>query len=197
MGTSLSALLGALLATSGAPLASAPAPAVARATGAFVEPLKDERGVEGLRSTFVVDAPADAVLNVLWDVSRFKSIFPEVRDMQVLAHHPGNTIDVRFEIDAVVASPSYTLRRCLTPAAAGGGEVSWLSIAGDIKSIRGSWLVVPIDATRCRVIYTSFVDVGPVFVSGMVRGVAMRKATDLAERVRAAARRYASAAPAH
>jgi ribosome-associated toxin RatA of RatAB toxin-antitoxin module len=149
-----------------------------------VEELADVEGTPGLRAVFDVDAPADVVLDLLWDVRRFRSIFPDIHALEVVGRPDASTIDVRFVVDAVVAKPTYTLRRTLD---AKQRVVRWTNIAGDLDRVVGSWAVEELDGTRSRVRYTSFVDVGVVGVSGMYRSLVVGKVDQMAARVRAAA----------
>jgi ribosome-associated toxin RatA of RatAB toxin-antitoxin module len=146
--------------------------------------LADPGGVPGLRAAFDVDAPADVVLDLLWDVARFRSIFPDIKALDVVAHPDDRTIDVRFFVDAVVATPTYTLRRSLDRA---GRRVSWKSIGGDLKHIAGAWTVTPTSPTTSRVTYESFVDTGVVGVSSVYRSLVVGRVEQMVGRVRAAA----------
>jgi ribosome-associated toxin RatA of RatAB toxin-antitoxin module len=147
--------------------------------------LADPAGVPGLRAGFDVDASADVVLALLWDVSRFRSIFPDIKALDVVARPDDHTVDVRFFVDAVVATPTYTLRRSLD---VGARRVRWVSVAGDLKHVAGSWTVTPRTATTCRVTYESYVDVGIVGVSSAYRSLVVGRVEQMAARVRAAAR---------
>lgn len=162
----LAALLGALaLSTSSAPT---------------IVPLSDADGTPGVSATFEVDAPRDVVVDLLWDVSRFRRIFPDIKSLAVVRDaHP--VVDVRFDVDAVIASPTYTLRRTLDVAA---GEIRWVSIAGDVKRIAGRWIVRAVDERRSRVTYESFVDVGVPGLSGVYRDLVKAKLDQMAGRVR-------------
>jgi ribosome-associated toxin RatA of RatAB toxin-antitoxin module len=147
-------------------------------------------GVKGLRARFRVKAPADVVLQTLWDVHRFREIFPDIHALDVLAESSDDAhahVDARFTVDAVLATVHYTLRRELDRASR---SVQWKNIDGDLKYVRGSWTVAPVDgdAGQCDVVYTSFVDVGTFVPTGMVRDIAMSKLEQMATRVRAATR---------
>lgn len=174
----------------------AQAPAVPVAGGSVdvraqpvVEPLVDPQAVKGLRATFYVAAPPELVLETLWDVDRFRSIFPDIESLQVVAERGDASIDARFFVDAVFKKVSYTLRRDLDR---GKRCVTWHSIGGDVKLVKGSWTVEPTaDPRVSRVIYTSFVDVGYVVPTGLVRDVAIGKVDEMAKRVRAACARKA------
>jgi ribosome-associated toxin RatA of RatAB toxin-antitoxin module len=164
----------------------AQSPPSPEATGAVeVVELSDGDGVPGLRATFVVDAAADVVLDLLWDVTRFRTIFPDIEALTVLARPDDDTVDVRFFVDAVVATPTYTLRRSIDR---GGRRVSWVNIGGDLKKIVGSWSVSPAGPARSRVVYESFVDVGVAGVSGMYRSLVLGRVDQMVARVQAAAR---------
>lgn len=150
-----------------------------------VEQLSAPDDTKGLRAVFLVAAPPDVVLETLWDVRRFRQIFPDIEKLEVLAERPGS-VDARFTVDAVLAKVHYTLRRDVDRAAR---RVEWRSIGGDIKAIRGSWQVQPTaNPMVSQLTYTSFVDVGYAVPSGLVRDTALKKVDQMAERVRSACR---------
>lgn len=173
-----------------------------------VEPLEAPDGVKGLRAVFDIahlttDADADRCLETLWDVRRFRTIFPDVKSLEVLAPAPekvpaATQLDVKFTVDAVVQTTTYTLRRSIDR---GARKIEWHRIAGDVPTIRGSWAVTVVSpkdhsAPRvARVTYTSFVDVGYFVPTGMVRDLAMGKVNEMAARVRAACAPPRLAAP--
>jgi ribosome-associated toxin RatA of RatAB toxin-antitoxin module len=158
---------------------------LAAATSADAPVVKElvERDVKGLSAVFVVDAPPDRIIEVLWDVAAFPKIFPDIKKMDVLARSPSQ-IDVRFTVDATLAEPTYTLRRTLDAAQR---RITWINIAGDVRHIHGSWSVRPLDdGARSEVTYTSFVDVGRIVPTALVRDLAIGKVEAMAKRVRAA-----------
>lgn len=168
-------LTGLLATTSPAPMATAPPPTIV--------PLSDTDGTPGVAATFGVEAPVDVVLDLLWDVSRFRRIFPDIKSLQVMRDaHP--VVDVRFDVDAVIAAPNYTLRRTLDVKQ---GEIRWFSIAGDLKRLAGRWIVKPDGTTRSVVTYESFVDVGVPGVSTVYRDLVKTRLDQMAGRVRRAA----------
>lgn len=175
------ALLLSLLAQTPGPPAAKPGPVAADPD---VEPLLDVDDVKGLKAAFFVAAPPDQVLETLWDVKRFRQIFPDIKSLEVLAERGDSSVDAKFFVDAVFKDVSYTLRRDVDRKAR---VITWKSIGGDLKVVRGSWMVLPTsDPAVSKVVYTSFVDIGSFVPTGMVRDVAMGKVNQMAARVRAA-----------
>ncbi len=165
------ALLTALL------VASPPGPTL-------IEGITDVDGDPGIHAAFDVDADADIVLELLWDVSRFKTLFPDINEITVLARPDDRTVEVRFVIDAVVAKPNYTLRRTIDRAAR---HISWISIAGDVKKIVGHWQITAVPGEhRSRLTYQTVVDVGVPGASTLYRSLVMGKIEMVIDRVRAA-----------
>jgi carbon monoxide dehydrogenase subunit G len=159
---------------------------VAAAEPPQVEALTAADGVHGLRATFDVAGDPDVVLQTLWDVDRFRAIFPDIKSLTVLSSRKDGAteVDVQFFVDAVFRDVSYTLRRRVDRLKR---TVTWRAIGGDLAVVRGSWSVQPTsDPAMARVTYTSFVDVGYLVPTGMVRDVALGKVKHMAERVRAA-----------
>ena len=161
-------------------------------TGApFIEALQ-ESGVDGVRSSFGVEGDMPVVLDALWDVQKLIVLSPDVESVDVVARRL-NQVDVRFRVSAFFTRVEYTLRRTLIP----GARISWVSIAGDVKSIRGSWTVRPGPRPHTtRVVYTSFVDIGGVVPSALVRDVVKGKLAALTDRVRNVAAGAATTSPA-
>ncbi len=175
-----------------------------------VEPLEAPDGVKGLRAVFDIpaasvssDGDTDACLETLWDVRRFRTIFPDVKSLEVLAPAldkvpTATQLDVKFTVDAVLQTTTYTLRRTIDRTAR---KIEWQRIAGDVPTIRGSWAVTTVSPKDhsaqpvVRVTYTSFVDVGYFVPTGMVRDVAMGKVNEMAKRVRSACTPPKRAAP--
>lgn len=147
-------------------------------------------GIKGLRATFYVAAPPDRVLDVLWDVRRFPEMFPDIKDMKVLAGRDAQ-LDVRFRVDAVLAEVTYTLRRTVDRERR---LIRWREIAGDLERVRGSWRVEATDDPgTSRVTYASFVSVSAFVPESVYRDIAIGKVEELTERVRAAVRAPAAA----
>ena len=160
------------------------APALDVTAAPAVVPLTAPDGVKGLKASFYVAGAPDAVLETVWDVRRFRAIFPDIQALDVLAARGDTEVDARFSVDAVLAKVTYVLRRDLDRARR---TVTWTSIGGDLKSVRGSWTVLGTeDPAVSQVIYTSFVDVGYIVPTGMVRDIALGKVAEMAGRVRAA-----------
>lgn len=176
-----------------------------------VEALEAPDGVKGLRAVFDIPVAAevdierdvDACLETLWDVRRFRTIFPDVKSLDVLAPAAekvptATQLDVKFTVDAVLQTTTYTLRRTIDRSAR---KIEWQRIAGDVPTIRGSWAVTAVSAQDhsaapvVRVTYTSFVDVGYFVPTGMVRDIAMGKVNEMATRVRVACTPPKRAAP--
>ncbi len=156
-----------------------------------ITPLSGTDDTPGVRCAFDVDAPPAVVLDLLWDVSRFKRIFPDIKELVVEGSPTATQADVRFAVDAVVAKPTYTLRRTLDVSA---GDIRWKNIAGDLPVVVGRWHVAPRADGGANVAYESFVDVGIPGVSTIYRNIVLSKLQQMVERVRAAAA-VAAAAP--
>ena len=140
-------------------------------------------GIKGLRARFVVAAPVDTTLKLLWDIRRFPDIFTGIENMKVLSS-TDTTIEVYFEVDAVIRNAEYRLERKLDRKAR---TIRWREIGeGDVKYARGSWTVEPGADGYSMVTYASFVDVGYAVPTGLVRAMAIRKVDELASRIRGA-----------
>ncbi len=162
--------------------------AVVVAAAPLIEPVHDAEGTPGVKAVFDVDADADAVLELLWDVDRFLLIFPDIKELHVERRPDDRTVQVRFVVDAVVAKPTYTLLRKIDR---GQRTISWVNVAGDLDKIVGHWRIAPrassSSAPSCTVTYQSVVDVGVPGANGMYRGLVMGKLEEMIGRVQKAA----------
>lgn len=152
--------------------------------------LTDEAGTKGIEAVFCIAAPADFVLELLWEPANYPALFPDVKEHSVLARD-STTMEVAFRVDAVIKTIRYVLHRTLDREAR---QVRWRELSGDLRRIRGGWTVEPIDApTMCRVTYRTFVDIGRFVPSRALAIGAKRKAGEMTERVRRVAAELASA----
>jgi carbon monoxide dehydrogenase subunit G len=146
-----------------------------------VETVKHPDGFSGLRASFTVAAARERIWAVLVDYANFPKLFPDVQKMRVLAQDQYGA-QVEFWINAIVAHYHYVLyRRYDEP----GRRLTWTQIAGDLKRIEGSWEIR--DTPRPAVhllIYESYVDIGGVIPTALVRLEATRKAREMGERLR-------------
>ena len=160
---------------------AAPAPDAPLLKAPHTEEVRDAHGVNGMRCTFDVDAPPDVVLESVWDVHRFRKIFPDIKSLDILAERQ-DEVDVRFVAQVAVMELNYTLRRKVDRSAR---TIRWTALAGDADSIEGGWTLAP-HGTGTRVVYETYVDIGGIVPSSLVRDFAISKAAALADRVRGA-----------
>jgi ribosome-associated toxin RatA of RatAB toxin-antitoxin module len=150
-----------------------------------IDEVVDAAGVPGVRAEFDVDADPDALLGLLWDVSRFRQIFPDIQELHVEAAPDDRTVVVRFVVDAVIKQVTYTLRRRLDRQRR---TIAWVSVAGDLEQITGHWIVRPDGQGKSRVTYQSVVDVGLLpGATSIYRSMVMGKLTEVIARVQGAA----------
>lgn len=164
-------------------------PAAGDASAPVIVPMKSRvktegvEGIPGLHATFEINAPRDKVLETLWNIDRFKEIFPDIKKLTV-KKRADDMVRAEFHVDAVLKEISYTLHRTVDREK---GDIVWREAGGDLEKIRGAWRVRPTsDARVTRVTYESFVEVGGFVPTGLYRDLAMRKVTEMAARVRAA-----------
>ncbi|MGO8992190.1 MAG: SRPBCC family protein [Polyangiaceae bacterium] len=145
----------------------------------------DEEGTKGLEAVFEVDAPPDALLELLWAPANFNRLFPDIKEARVVAGDGAggcDELDVAYRVDAVVREVSYVLRRTRDRAAR---TITWREIGGDLRRVRGGWRIEPsARAGASRVTYRAFVDVVRFVPTGLVRDGAKRKLAEMISRVR-------------
>jgi len=150
-----------------------------------ISEVKDADDVPGVRAEFDVDADPDALLQLLWDVSQFKLIFPDIKELTIKSAPDDRTVVVEFAVNAVVKDLRYTLRRVVDREQR---SIRWVSVAGDLKKIVGHWQLTRREGGGCHVVYQSIVDVG--FVPGastVYRAGVLAKMNEVVGRVKNAA----------
>jgi len=143
--------------------------------------LVDELGTKGLEILFVVGAPPDDVLELLWDHRNYGRLYPEVKAVAVI-RELADEIDLEFQVDAVIKKVRYVLRRNVDRDKR---EIVWRELSGDLKRVRGLWKIsASADASVSEVTYRAFVDIGRFVPTSLVRDLALRKAAEMVARVR-------------
>ncbi len=138
-------------------------------------------GIDGLRATFYVGCTPKETEEMLWDISRFQEIFPDIQRLKVLKRTK-TQIDAEFGIDVKVAWVSYTLRRHLNSKAR---RIWWEELGGDLNHVRGEWRLWPTaDPNVTKVRYSSFVEVSAFVPTSMIRDGALGAVKKLPEKVR-------------
>lgn len=147
----------------------------------LVDALNNENGVPGLIAAFSVSAPRENIWKAFVDYDNFSNIFEGVKKLEVKSEDDqGATVE--FWIDAVLADLNYTLYRKYERP---NYKLTWNRTQGDLEIIEGSWEII--DSPRPEkkiVVYSSFVKVGRLVPTKLVRWGAMRKAEDMCKKLR-------------
>jgi Polyketide cyclase / dehydrase and lipid transport len=156
-----------------------------------IREVTDDANTRGLEAIFYVAVPPTPLLDILWNVSNFGRLFPDIQETRIMDTDgltPPNRIDVAYRVDAVVKVVSYVLRRRLDRATR---AITWREISGDLRRVRGGWWVEATDAPETtdapeisRVTYRAFVDIGRFVPTRLVAKGAKRKAGEMIARVR-------------
>jgi ribosome-associated toxin RatA of RatAB toxin-antitoxin module len=144
----------------------------------------DDEGTKGLETVFEVDVLPDPLLEILWAPANFRRLFPDVKEVRVLADE-GTTLDVAYRVDAMIREVSYTLRRTLDREAR---TIQWRELGGDLRRVRGGWRLEPSARPGAsRVTYRAFIDIAKIVPTGLVRESAKRKLGEMVTRLRSVA----------
>lgn len=147
----------------------------------LVEEVKTVSGVPGVRVLFVVKATREAIWSTLLDYDNFPKFFQGINDLKVLERNLDGA-QVEFWIDAVLTDLHYILYR---DYAEPKYRLTWQRIAGDLKTIQGSWEILDTDnADKKLLIYESYVDIGFSMITWAIRKGAKRKAATMGHRLR-------------
>lgn len=111
---------------------------------------------ERVEDEVVIDAPHDAVADVITDVEAYPAWAQGVRETRVLSTYgDGSPKRAQFRVDARVAELSYTIEYHHE-----GSEVSWHLVEGDVLTqLDGRYTLTEIGDGRTKVRYHLEVDV--------------------------------------
>lgn len=145
-------------------------------------PVSSMEGLPGMRAMFTVAASRERIWSVLVDYEHFLQIFPDLSKLRVLSQDAQGA-RIEYWADAVFLSLHYVLyRHYIEP----GRRLTWKRVAGDLKRIEGSWEIR--DTPRPGVhllVYESYVQVGGLVPTTLVRQSALRRTREMGERLRA------------
>ena len=147
-----------------------------------IEEVTNDQGVAGLRATFQLNASREAIWDLLTDYDRFRETFKRIHSLEVLNENDRGAM-VRFKIKVLFLSFDYTLQRDYERP---HELLTWHRTAGDFRQVSGSWKILPgTDAGTQVVIFESFVDVGYLIPTAMVRDRAARELETTVTQIRA------------
>src|SRR5438128_5492727 len=96
-----------------------------------VEAVQHPDGLSGVRAAFAVSASRERIWAVLLDYANFSKIFPDIRNLHVLAQDQQGA-KVEYWVNALLSKYHYVLyRRYDEP----GRRLTWTRIAGDLKRV--------------------------------------------------------------
>jgi carbon monoxide dehydrogenase subunit G len=147
-----------------------------------IEDVTNDSGVKGLRATFQLNASREAIWDLLTDYDRFTETFTGIRSLKVI-NEDDRGARVRFKIKVAFMSFDYTLQRdYVRPYEL----ITWHRTGGDFRHLSGSWGITPGPAEDIQEItYESFVDVGFLVPTALVRDGAASELEETVRRMRA------------
>lgn len=147
-----------------------------------IEDVTNDKGVKGLRATFQLNASREAIWDLLTDYDRFTETFTGIRSLEVISEDDQGA-RVRFKIKVAFLTFDYTLQRdYVRPYEL----ITWRRTGGDFRDLSGSWGIIPGPVEGIQeIIYESFVDVGFLVPTALVRDGAARELEKTVTRMRA------------
>ena len=148
---------------------------------ALIRDVTNPSNVPGVLVFFVVSASRDAVWRTLVDYRNFTKVFPDIDQIKVLSEDQQGA-RVRAWMSVLWMKFDYTLDRIYERP---GYRLSWQRSGGSFKHISGSWEILDIeDPERLLVIYESYVEIGFVVPTALVRSGARDRAKAMTQRFR-------------
>lgn len=162
--------------------AIAPGEGAATEESILIEHVTNDRGVHGLRATFQLQASRDAIWTLLTDYDRFMETFKGLRGVKILDEDERGA-RVRYKIKAWILNFEYTLQRdYVRPYEL----ITWRRTGGDFRLISGAWMILPGPREdQHEIVYESYVDVGFLVPTALVRNRAAQELEKTIQRMRA------------
>lgn len=159
----------------------APGDGAATEESILIEDVTSDQGVHGLRATFYLQASRDAIWALLTDYDRFKETFKGIRHIEILDEDDSGA-RVRYTIKAWILTFEYTLQRdYVRPYEL----ITWRRTDGDFRAISGAWMILPGPREDLhQIIYESYVDVGFLIPTKLVRNRAAQELENTISRIR-------------
>ena len=143
-----------------------PGDGVATEDSIIIEDVTNDQGIHGLRATFHLPASRKAIWALLTDYDRFKETFKGIRHIEIIDEDERGA-RVRYKIKAWILTFDYTLQRdYVRPYEL----ITWRRTGGDFRVISGSWMILPGPRDDLhQIVYESYVDVGFLIPTALVR----------------------------
>jgi len=163
-------------------VALAPGDGAATEESIIIEDVTNDQGVHGLRATFRLQASREAIWALLTDYDRFKETFTGIRHIEIIDEDERGA-RVRYTIKAWILTFDYTLQRdYVRPYEL----ITWRRTGGDFRVISGVWMILPGPREDLHeIVYESYVDVGFLIPTTLVRNRAARELEKTIARMRA------------
>lgn len=147
----------------------------------IIEEIENDQGIPGVRAVFIVEASREDIWSTLTDYVNFKRFFHDIDEMKVISTD-SNGAQVEFWVDAVLKKLHYVLQRNYVKP---GYHLTWNKVSGDLKDIQGSWQIKETHSFEKKLlIYESYVDLGSVVVTWVIRLGAKQKAKKMTYNLR-------------
>ena len=159
----------------------APGEGAAADESIIIEDVINDQGVHGLRATFYLQASRDAIWTLLTDYDRFKETFKGIRRIEIIDQNERGA-RVRYTIKAWILTFEFTLQRdYVRPYEL----ITWRRTGGDFRVISGAWMISPGPREGLHeIVYESYVDVGFLIPTKLVRNRAAQELEDTVSRIR-------------
>ncbi|MGE3678668.1 MAG: SRPBCC family protein [Burkholderiales bacterium] len=147
----------------------------------LIEQVTNHEGIHGLRAAFLVRARPEAVWSLLTDYKRLPGVLGNVEELRVLDEN-AHGARVRLRVRAAWMRFDYVLQRDYEQP---GRRLSYRRVEGDFRSISGEWVIRrgPDDEHQL-VVCQSYVDIGALLPTALVRDHAAEDLRETARRMR-------------
>ena len=159
----------------------APGDGAATEESILIEDVTNDQGIHGLRATFHLQAPRQDIWALLTDYDRFKETFKGIRRIEII-NQDERGARVRYTIKAWILTFDYTLQRdYVRPYEL----ITWRRTGGDFRVISGAWMILPGPREDLHeIVYESYVDVGFLIPTKLVRNRAAQELEKTVVRIR-------------
>jgi len=148
----------------------------------IIEELSDTEHRSGtIKMTFTVNSSPDDLWDLLVHYDKWPSFMPDLEKVEIRESSEKSAVVYVKAKAPLNLDISYVLKRLYHKS---DYQITWKMLEGKAKEMEGSWKIMPISESKCRVIYTNYVDFGFIVPQKIVFLLTRQKLPDLANSIK-------------
>ncbi|MDY6934870.1 MAG: SRPBCC family protein [Spirochaetota bacterium] len=152
-------------------------------TKIIIEDLKNDEGIKGIRSTFLVKARLKDVWKWIRDVDYLPELFPAVKKVTLVQQVSANTIIWEYQFESAMGKKVLNVKRSIDDD---NYQVKWKRTKGDMKYYAGGWNIKSSQKYSgwVEVQYSNFINAGTFIPYFLVKRNSKKNAEVMVHRLR-------------